>query len=156
METESVISQAEYEIYTALCQETRLFLFHRPDTIFNDYTGDNPFYRYHTNEPRFAGAFKYECLSRKGMIEDYETKNSREWRLEKKFQVENGYRFLSEIEPQEHQKPRGIFTLSRVGFDHSGHYGLVHIAYSACGYYFLFNYNLNGWQRQLYFMSYVI
>ncbi|MEH2304496.1 hypothetical protein [Nostoc sp.] len=160
METEGAISQAEYDIYTAICQETNLFLFHRPDTAFNDYTRDAPFHKYHSEQPRFSGAFKYKCLRSKGMIEDYEVKNTREWRLEKRFQVENGYRFASELEPQEFKKARGIFTLSRVGFSESCDYGLVHIAYSACGYscgyYLLLHFNAAIWQRQVYFISYVV
>jgi hypothetical protein len=99
---------------------------------------------------------QYDCLRNKGMIEDYEVKNTREWRLEKRFQVENGYRFVSELEPQEFQKARGIFTLSRVGFSESCDYGLVHIAYPVCGYYLLFHFNGAIWQRQVYFMSYVV
>lgn len=156
METESAISQVEYNIYTAICQETNLFLFHRLNTVFNDYTGDNPFQKYHNDRPRFSGAFKYECLKRKGMIEDYEVKNTGEWRLEKRFQFENGYRFVSEFEPHESQKAREIFTLSRVGFSESSDSGLVHIAYSACGYYLLFHFNGVVWQRLAYFMSYVV
>lgn len=156
METEGAISQAEYDIYTAICQETNLFLFHRPDTAFNDYTADNPFHKYHNDQPRFSGAFKYECLKHKGMIEDYEAKNTHQWRLEKRFQVENGYNFVSDFETYELQKPRGIFTLSRVGFSESSDYGLVHIAYPACGYYFLFHFNGAIWQRQLYCMSYFV
>ena len=156
METEGAISQAEYDIYTAICQEKNLFLFHRPDTIFNDYTADNLFHKYHKDRPRFSGAFKYECLRRKGMIDDYELKNAQHWRLEKRFQVENGYRFVGEIEPQESQKASRAFTLSRVGFNESCDYGLVHIAYFACGYYLVFHFNGSVWQRLAYFMSYIV
>jgi hypothetical protein len=149
-----IISQAEYDIYTAICQEKNLFSFDRADTIFNNLTGDCPLRLYHQNEPRFFGGFKYKCKIRTGMIEDYEAKNASEWQLEKKFQVENGYRFLSELNVEEFQQRRRAFTLSRVGFSESGDYGLVHIAYSSCGYYLLLHHNGENWQRTIHTMSY--
>jgi hypothetical protein len=159
MENESVISQAEYEIYTAVCQETGLFLFHNPDPVFNHYTSDNPAQKRNENLPRFYGAFKYSCLRHKcqGMTEDYDAKNLLEWQLEKKFEVKNGYYLTSEIESIESSTSRRIFTLSRVGFSNSRDYGLVHVDYqSSCGYYLLFHNNGGTWEKESQMMSYII
>jgi hypothetical protein len=159
MENESVISQAEYEIYTAVCQETELFLFHNLDTVFNHHTGDNPAQKRNGNSPRFSGVFKYYCLMRKcqGMTEDYEAKNLLEWQLEKKFEVASGYHLTSEIASNDSKTTRRIFTLSRVGFSDSKEYGLVHIDYqSSCGYYLLFHNNGGIWEKEIQMMSYII
>jgi hypothetical protein len=151
-----IISQAEYDIYSAICQEKSLFLFDRADTIFDDFTGDCPFQEYRRIEPRFTGEFKYKCKTKnkKGMVEDYEIKNANKWQLEKRFQVKNGYRWLSEVKAEELTRRRNSFTLSRVGFSESGDYGLAHIASSACGYYLLFHYDGESWTRMTYVMSY--
>jgi hypothetical protein len=159
MEIESAISQAEYEIYTAVCRETGLFLFHNPHTVFNNYTSDNPVQKRNENQPRFYGAFKYYCLRQKcqGMTEDYEAKNLLESQLEKKFKVENGYYLMSEIASSDSKTSRRIFTLSRVGFSDSKDYGLVHIDYQlACGYYLLFHNNSGSWEKEIQMMSYII
>jgi hypothetical protein len=159
METESTISQTEYEIYTAVCQATGLFLFHNPDVVFNHYTSDNPAQKRNENLPRFYGAFKYHCLMRKcqGMTEDYESKNLREWLLEKKFEVANGYHLTSEIESSDFKTTQRVFTLSRVGFSDLKNYGLVHIDYqSSCGYYLLFHNNGGSWEKEIQMMSYII
>jgi hypothetical protein len=159
METDSVISQAEYEIYTAVCQETELFLFHNLDTVFNHHTGDNPAQKRNENLPRFYGAFRYYCLRHKcqGMTEDYDAKNLLEWQLEKKFEVENGYHLTSEIKSSDSKTNRRIFTLSRVGFSDSKDYGLVHVDYqSSRGYYLLFHNNGGTWEKEIQMMSYVI
>jgi|GEM_PF-4472470 len=155
MEIKNLISQTEYDIDTAVCQQTNLFLFHRPDTIFSDHTADEQFHTLNNLE-RFGGEFKYKVIKHKGLIEDYEIKNAQQWTLEKRFYVENGYRFISELTPQESRKPRGVFTLSRVGLSASLDYGLVHIAYSACGYYLLFHHNGSNWEPVGNLMSYCV
>ncbi|MBE9207613.1 hypothetical protein IQ244_14000 [Nostoc sp. LEGE 06077] len=153
MENKNLISSTEYEIYTAVCQQTNLFLFNRPDTIFNDYTSDERLHRTNDKE-RFWGDLKYKLIIHKGLIEDYETKNACQWTLEKQFYVENGYRFVSELAPEKTNKARGAFTLSRVGFSSSLKYALVHIAYPVCGYYLLFRDKGTHWEQIKYCMSF--
>ncbi|MBD2168002.1 hypothetical protein H6G04_26815 [Calothrix membranacea FACHB-236] len=155
MEIKNLISQTEYDIYTAVCQQTNLFLFHQPDTIFNDHTADEQFHIIN-NTPRFGGAFKYKVVRRKGLIEDYEVKNARQWTLEKRFYFKNGYCFVSELTHQQTDKPCGVFTLSRVGLSASLDDALVHIAYSICGYYLLFHLNGSNWEQVGYLMSYCV
>ena len=131
------VSEDEYAVFTAVCK-TSLFLFANNGTTFADYTGTAPHFRGFEDKwsAPFTGKAKYLCVQHPEILADFARKNAECVRLERHFEVENGYQWLSERAPEDKNR---YFILSRVGFSATGKLGLVYIEYVAsCGYYLLF------------------
>jgi hypothetical protein len=161
------ISPEEYEVYTAVCRQLDLFLFNRPDTIFEDQTDrdtvghsvnrprlefDETRREYRVVEPELAERFlepsRQWFVRHPEMPGQYRSRNDRRWSLEKRFQVENGYRFMSELGEHEQDLAQGAFCLSRVGFSADGQFALVFIRYAVtCSYYLVFERSPTRWER---------
>jgi len=62
------------------------------------------------------------------MVTHYEVRNQQSWRLEKRFEVENGYLFDTDIEHNHDAR----FVLSRVGFSADGSTAMLHLDYHPC------------------------
>ena len=172
---DDVVSPEEYEVYKALCRQLDLFLFNRPHTVFEDQTdGDsvgNWGYRprlefdqarreYRVVEPvlaeRFSMPFRRWPARHPEMLAQFEACNRRRWPLEKRFEVENGYRFASELGDHERDLARGAFCLSRVGFSADGKFALVFIRYTTtCSYYLVFERSPTRWERAEFCMAWV-
>jgi hypothetical protein len=83
-------------------------------------------------------------------------RNQCRWPLEKRFDVENGYRFVSELAEHEHELAGGAFCLSRVGFSFDGRFALVFIRYAiTCSYYLWLERFPTGWERAELLMAWV-
>jgi hypothetical protein len=59
---------------------------------------------------------------------DFETKNRQPAKLERRFDVPNGFQFLSERQ-KTHDRGGGYFTVSRVRFDRDKTIGLVYFCF---------------------------
>jgi hypothetical protein len=132
------IEDEEYEVYSGLCFSTDLFIFSHPETTFDDLTRDeiNHIWR---GKKRNLGNLQGRVLEYLGLQEDFEQKNARRTRLEKRFRAQNGYQFLSEREQAYPEDKSSYFILSRVGFSSDRKTALLYIEYvAACGYYVLF------------------
>ena len=76
----------------------------------------------------------------------YESRNRQRWALEKRFEVENGFRFVSQLMDHERRRP---FCLSRVGFSANGQFAVVFIRYAvACSYYVVFERSSTRWSER--------
>jgi hypothetical protein len=164
---EDGVSPEEYGVYTAVCRQLDLFLFNRPDTVFEDQTdGDmfeHPLTRrrlefdearreYRVVQPglaeQFSEPFRRWFDRHPEMLSQYESRNRRRWALEKRFAVENGYRLVSELGEHEEGAAQGAFCLSRVGFSAEGRFALVFIRYAVtCSYYLVFERSQMSWDR---------
>lgn len=169
------IAPEEYRVYTAVCRQLDMFLFNRPDTVFEDQTdGDvfeHPLTRrrlefdevrreYQVVQPRFSerfsGPFRLWFMRHPEMLSQYESRNHHRWALEKHFEVENGYRFVSELAEHERDAARGAFCLSRVGFSADEQFALVFIRYAvSCSYYLVFERSAPQWKRAEFYMAWV-
>ena len=169
------IEAREYEVYSAVCQQTDLFQFNLPDTIFEGQTCGDPVdvpllrkrleanddrREYRVIEPRlaeqFSGPFRFWIWKHPEMLTDYEIKNQQRWPLEKRFEVNNGYRFVSELSEAEQAKVRSSFCISRVGFSTDEKFALVFLRYSmCCAYYMVFERCTSSWVRTALFVSWV-
>lgn len=133
------VEDEEYEVYTALCR-TGVFRFDIPGTTFDDLTRDETvhlemFYR-DGGPSRRLGTLHDAYVQYPGLLADFEAKNARRARLEKRFNVSNGYQLLSERDPEDTSR---YLILSRVGFSSDRKTALVYIEYVAsCGLYVLF------------------
>jgi hypothetical protein len=169
------VAAAEYEVYTALCRQLDLFLFDRPDTVFEDHTDRDSFCtpasrpslafdeacrEYQVVVPEFAERFAFpfrrwfdRCPE---MADQYESRNQRRWPLEDRFEVANGYRFVSASGDQEWDLVRGAFCLSRVGFSADCRFALVFLRCDvACSYYLVFEREPTRWERAESYMAWV-
>ena len=150
------VGPEEYEVYTAVCRQSDLFVFSRPDTVFEDQSNgdifDHPKIKrrvefeeskkeYRVVQPglatRFSESFHRWFVQYPEMMTQYEARNQRRWVLEKRFKVENGYCFVSELDVQDSDEIRRAFCFSRVGFSAEGRFALVFIRYAVCCSYYL-------------------
>jgi len=158
------VSLEEYEVYTAVCRQLDLFQFNRPDTVFEDQTDGDAIGRliscpmlefdeaqreYRVVESELAeGPFRWWFKQHPEMSGQYESRNQRRWALEKRFEVENRFRFVSELDEQERDLAEAAFCLSRVGFAAGAQFALVFIRYATtCAYYLVFERCPAGWKR---------
>jgi hypothetical protein len=169
------VTKDEYEIYAAVCQQTDLLQFDLPDTVFEDETNrdsvgdagnrlrlefDEARREYRAVRPELSEAVSLQlrlwfqrCPE---MVDQYEARNQRRWPLERRFEVENGFRFVSELGDPDRDVVQGAFCLSRVGFSADGQVALAFIRYAnCCAYYLVFKRSRNGWERAEFCMSWV-
>ena len=172
---EMQISDTEYEVYSEVFRQYDLFQFGRPDTLVADWTGRNRLHElqltlefdsaaktYYVREkiaPFYScgkGEFWDRIQNIPGLLDDYGLKNQWSWKLEKRFTVENGFQFRSELEPSEAEQRQGTFCLSRVGFDSEKKSAFVFLGYPVCAYYLLFCLHSKRWRRVEFLMAWVV
>ncbi len=158
----------EYAVYTALCRQLDLFRFDLPDTLFEDLTSgdviqppalrprlefDEASREYLVVRPglaeHFDGPSSLWVSRHPEMLAQYESRNLLRWALQKRFDVVNGYRLVSELGEQEQDRAAGAFALSRVGFSACGQAALLFVRLGmACGNYLLFERDSKAWRRR--------
>jgi hypothetical protein len=173
--SETPLRPEEYGVFSAVCRQFDLFRFNQPDTVFENQTAgdvvEHPATRrrleydeqrreYKVIQPglveRFVDPFRKWFDRYPEMLAQHEWRNRCHWPLEKCFEVENGYRFMSELGVHERDKAQGAFALSRVGFSANGQFALVFIRYAVtCSYYLVFEGVGNSWQRADFRMAWV-
>jgi len=142
-----MISAEEYAIFSAICR-TDLFNWGTGVT-FADETISNKI----TRAPLeyLSKLIRVRCLKHPELLQDFSIKNEQHWKIEKQFQVVNGFELLSKRKIVDSNPQMNLFSLSRVGFSHDGEFGLVYINYCGgplvgVGYFLLFKRTEQGWQ----------
>lgn len=143
------IAQDEYDLFTAIFQGDR-YCFDHPMTTVADETATYHF----TSCADWTYAplrFRYLHKQKPDLTSDFETKNQRNWKLEPRFQVPNGFQFLSQRQ-ESHPEGGNFFIVSRVGFDRENALGLVFLAYyggplCSQGYFLLMQRDRDSWRE---------
>lgn len=143
------ISQDEYDIFTAIFHGDR-YRFDLPSTTIADETSTHHF----TTSADWIYAplrFRYMHKRNPDLTSDFETKNRCRWKLERRFNVPNGFQFLSEREAPKNEDGN-FFTVSRVGFDRENAHGLVYFCYyggplCAQAYFLLMERDRDSWRE---------
>lgn len=141
------VTEAEYQVYSAVCR-TPLFRWDDSETTFADLTLTD---RHTWSAGDRNGPLHSTWLSQPDLMEDFLRKNAEAVRLEKHFEVVNGYQLYSErlrANPLEHGN---VFGLSRVGFAAERRMALVYLTYYGgpeCGWggFLLFEATPHGWE----------
>ena len=136
-----MIGADEYDVFTAICRQTDLFLFNSPGVVFLDETRpDIMTSRISPNEltaERLSGQFKYRCIKHREILDDFNNKNAKRWPLAPQFECPGGYALVSEGNTND-QQARPL-ALARVGFSADRSLALAYVEYvAACAYYLLF------------------
>ncbi|WP_157369434.1 ribosomal protein L7/L12 [Zavarzinella formosa] len=141
------VTETEYHVYSAVCR-TPLFRWDAGVTTFADLTITD---RDTQSAGDRNGPLRSRWQSQPDLMEDFLRKNAEAVRLEKHFEVVNGYQLYSErllADPLEHG---GVFGLSRVGFASDRSVALVYLSYYGgplCGWggFLLFEAMSTGWE----------
>ena len=146
---DETISQDEYDIFTAIFHGDR-YRFDLPTTTVADETSTHHFT---TCADWIYAPLRFRYMHRRNpdLTADFETKNRCKWKLERRFDVPNGFQFLSERQAIKNDEGN-FFTVSRVGFDRENAHGLVYFCYyggplCAQAYFLLMEREGNSWRE---------